>query len=183
MKTKYILHGGYASRVNVENDKFFKEILINTPQKLKVLLVFFSKENDRIPVNRDEDIKMFVKNKDNHDLEFEVAEENRFVVQIKRSDIIYFHGGNTQKLVDALNMFSNLKESFEGKVIAAESAGANALSAFYYSPVTNTPNKGLGIVPVKLSPHFDGTTGGKELEEVASDLESCYLPEFKYKVF
>jgi len=61
MKTKYILHGGMAERINADNDAFFKEILKGTSSNIKVLLTYFAKELDRIPVNKAEDISQFKK--------------------------------------------------------------------------------------------------------------------------
>lgn len=43
MKTKYIISGGYANRVNSDNDMFFREILKDTADTLKVLVILFAK--------------------------------------------------------------------------------------------------------------------------------------------
>jgi len=95
MKTKFSLHGGFASHVNLKNDAFFKEILKDTQDNLKILLVYFAKEVDRIPVNRIEDIAQFEKNKGNKKISFEVADKKSFLKQLKSADIVYLHGGTT----------------------------------------------------------------------------------------
>ena len=42
--TKVILHGGYPSHQNSQNDKFFQEILKGLPEEVNVLFVYFAKE-------------------------------------------------------------------------------------------------------------------------------------------
>lgn len=53
MKTKFILHGGFAKGEKQENDAFFKEILSTAPEEVKILLVYFAKEPNRISKNKD----------------------------------------------------------------------------------------------------------------------------------
>ncbi len=155
MKTKYILHGGMAHHTNLENDAFFQEILKDTPTNPKILLVYFAKELDRIPINKAEDIAQFQKNKGNKHLSFKVAEEQSFPKQVQRSDIVYLHGGATLKLLETLKKFPNLKELFQGKTIAGESAGAYALSLYCYSQSANGVIQGLGIIPIKIICHYE----------------------------
>lgn len=53
--TKFVLHGGMAHVPDSRNDLFFQEILKDTPENLKILLVVFSKEPDKVFKNVDED--------------------------------------------------------------------------------------------------------------------------------
>ncbi len=183
MKTKYILHGGLAHIPNEMNDLFFKEILKDTPENLNILLVLFSKENERVLSNSQEDVDQFNRNKGGKNINFEVARVEDFVKQSKKSDILYFHGGSTPMMIGGLSKINNLSKCLEGKIIGAESAGMNALSAYCYSFLLQKVIKGLGILSLKAIPHFDGVKGIKEMEKIAPELEKLYLPEFKYKVF
>lgn len=180
--TKYILHGGEAAIINTENDKFYQEILKTAPEKAKILLVYFAKEADRIPKNKAEDIDSFTRNNIGKDLSFEVAEEEKFIEQIKNSDIIFIHGGSTIKLMNSLKNFTDLNSLFTGKIVAGESAGANALSFCCYSPSADAVVEGLGIIPVKTIPHYK--PGDEEkFKGIRPEIASLFLPEFKYKVF
>lgn len=181
MTTKFILHGGFAGHVNEQNDSFFREILKDTPDKLKVLLVYFAKEIDRVPVSEKEDIVQFERNKENKDIFFQVADEKSFAEQVKSADIIYFHGGNTLKLLETLKKFPGLKELLAGKVVAGESAGAYVLSSVFYSKTENGLYQGLGFVPVKIICHYIGENEDKLADN--QELETLLLSDYQYKVF
>ncbi|MDO8496086.1 MAG: Type 1 glutamine amidotransferase-like domain-containing protein [bacterium] len=182
MQTKFILHGGFTPGQKQENDNFFKEILRSAPEKVKVLLVYFAKEIDRIPTNKDEDIEQFNKNKGQKNLLFEVANEESFLKQVYWADIVYLHGGTSLKLLDTLKQFQNLKQLFEGKIIAGDSAGANILSAVFYSMVADDVFKGFGLIPIKIICHYSEKYKDK-LGKDTSSLETLFLPEYHYKTF
>jgi peptidase E len=183
MTTKFVLHGGFDTEKSVqENDLFFLEILKNTNNNLKILLVYFAKDIDSFPKIIDRNIIQFTKNKGNKFLFFQIAEENLFLDQITQSDIIYFNGGRSKKILEILKKFPDLKLVFKGKVIAGDSAGANILSKYFYSPSSDNVFEGLGILPIKLIPHYREDYKGK-LDSVGEDLELLLLPEYKFKVF
>lgn len=183
MKTKYILHGGDAQIINKENDPFYAEILKDTPDKLKILLVYFANDAERNEERKMGNVEQFNRVKGNKNIEYEIAKEDVFLDQIKKSNIVYIRGGSTPVLMKALSLFGDLKEAFEGKVVSGESAGMNSLVKYCYSKSGGGVTKGLGIINIKTISHFDGVRGIKELEKVAPDLESCYLPNFRYKVY
>ena len=181
MATKFIIHGGFAGHINDQNDSFFKEMLKDTPDNPKVLLVYFAKELDRIPVNKEEDFVQFERNKRNKNISFQVADEKFFVEQIKVADVIYLHGGNTLKLLETLKKFPHLKELFTGKIIAGESAGAHALSSLFYSKNAGGVLQGLGFVPVQIICHYIGENVEKLPKN--SKLETLLLADYQYRVF
>lgn len=185
MGTKYILHGGYAGHINRDNDLFFKEILKDAPEHSNILLVLFAKEKDKIEANKNEDIAQFIRNGESKQLSFDVADEINFIEQIKKADVIYLHGGKTSKLINVLKKFPTLKDLFKGKIVAGESAGAYALSAFAYSIVENTILEGLGCVTVKTLCHYSPQQEDKlhELDKLPAHLETLLLADYKYKVF
>ncbi|MEK7179844.1 MAG: Type 1 glutamine amidotransferase-like domain-containing protein [Patescibacteria group bacterium] len=181
MATKFILHGGFANHINTYNDSFFKEILKDTQNNPKVLLVYFAKELDRIVVNKKEDVGQFERNKENKNISFEVADEKSFVEQVKTADIVYLHGGNTLKLLETLKKFENLEKLFEGKIVAGESAGAYVLSSFFYSKKVGGIFQGFGFVPIKTICHYTG----EDLEKFPdnSKLETLLLQDYQYQIF
>ncbi len=180
--TKYILHGGFAGHVNEQNDKYFKEVLKTTSRKVNILLVYFAKELDRIPKNKAEDVYQFERNRGRKRVKFEVAEENTFLEQVNCADVVHFHGGDTLKLLSTLLKFPNLKEMFEGKIIAGESAGAYVLSTYFYSKTSGGVFQGTGLVPVKTICHYEGVNKEK-LDGVGEGLELLLLADYEYKVF
>ncbi|OGZ01858.1 MAG: hypothetical protein A3A43_03345 [Candidatus Liptonbacteria bacterium RIFCSPLOWO2_01_FULL_56_20] len=181
MKTKFILHGGFTTGEKQENNPFFQEILSSAPSETKVLLVYFAKEPDRIAKNREEDIEQFNRDKGDKILSFEVATEDLFPEQVKKADVIYLHGGHSGKLLDALKKFPNLGQLFGGKIIAGDSAGANVLTAAFYSQKIGV-SEGFGLVPIKIISHYREENKDK-LNEVRPELDTLFLPEYHFKVF
>ena len=182
MKTKYILSGGYAGRPNEENDKFFQEILNIDKTKLNILLVYFAKPLSEYKRMIKEDEYQFTKNKNGKELCFEIADEEKFEKQAKEADIIYLHGGQTLKLFETLKSYANLKELFDGKIIAGESAGAYVLSKYFYSKSEGGVFQGLGYVPAKTICHYIGKNSEK-LNKCGEKLNLLLLPDYKYKVY
>jgi peptidase E len=183
MKTKFILHGGFTKGKTEENNGgFYTEILKDAPEKAKILLVCFAKDDERIPIATERVKTEFNKSKWQKEITFEVASEQSFVEQIKSADVIYFHGGTTLKLLEALKKFQSLKDLLSGKIIAGESAGANVFGEFFYSPSADKVDKGLGLLPLKIIPHYSENYKGK-LDSVGAELELLSLPEYEYKIF
>lgn len=183
MKTKYVLHGGNAQIINAVNDPFYAEILKNTSDRLKILLVYFANDPERNEERKKGNIQQFNRVKGDKKLEFEIADEGIFLDQIKNADVIYIRGGSTPVLIEVLEKYSNLERAFEGKIISGESAGMNSLVKYAFSKSGGGITEGLGIINVKTISHFDGVKGIKEMEMIASNLEKVYLPNFEYKVF
>lgn len=182
MKTKYILHGGNAQHVNAENDKFFAEILKDTKNRVQILLVELGHRDESTNLHFQTDKSQFMRVGENKELLFELATPINFIEQIKKSDIIYFGGGTTIRLMDKLKKYKNLDSLLSGKIVAGESTGANSLSAYCYSKSGGGVIQCLGIVPVKTIPHYEE---GMEshFKDIYPEIESLFLPEYKFKVF
>lgn len=183
MKTKFILHGGFTpGNQQEDNSSFYKEILKDAPEKARVLIVPFAKDHERISATTSRVIGEFNSNKDKKELDFEVANEESFLEQIKSADVIYFQGGTTLKLLEVLKKFPEMKDLLTGKTVAGESAGANVFGEFFFSPSANGAFEGLGILPIKIIPHYKKEYEGK-LNTAGLDLEEILLPEYTYKIF
>ncbi len=182
MKTKFILHGGFAGRTNSENNLFFKEILKNTPEQVNILLVLFAKRQIKYEQAFSENTLQFERNGENKEFNFEIATVDNFLEQIKKTDIIYFHGGQPLKLLEALKKYPTLFESLKGKIVAGESAGASVLSACFYSKTEDGIFEGLGFVSVKTICHYVGENK-ERLDKCPKELETLLLKECQFRVF
>lgn len=183
MKTKFILHGGFTKgKTDEDNSKFYAEILKDAPEKAKVLLVCFAKDDDRIPDATTRVMAELNKNKWQKEIIFEIANKESLLEKIKLFDVIYFHGGRTLKLLETLKGFPDFRNSFDGKIVAGESAGANVWGRYFYSPNADSIGEGLGYLPIKIIPHYIEQYEGK-LDGVGKDLAELDLPEYEYKVF
>lgn len=178
MKTKYVLHGGFTPGVKSVSDSFFSEVLKDTPKKLIILIVYFATDNgDKyFP----EDQEQFQKNGTDKKLTFKKASMDNFKRETEQADIIYLHGGNSLKMLEAMKDFPDLKDLLKGKIVAADSAGANILSVNYYSK-RNGVCDGFGILPIKFIPHFEEENKGK-LDHVNPNLETICLREYEHKL-
>lgn len=180
--TKFILHGGKAQKPDERNDSFFKEILKDTPNNISILLVHFAGEPEKIEINKERDISQFNRVKENKNITYKFATENDFLSQISSSDIIYFGGGTTVRLLSVLSKFPDLKNAIEGKIVAGESAGANIWAAYCFSKSGGGIIKCLGILPIKTFPHYTGEDLN-ELENIRPDLKTLPLNEYEYVIF
>lgn len=185
MLTKFILHGGFASGNTDENNQaFYREILNDVSGRANILLVTFAKDDDnnRIAKTIRKVTEEFENVRGSRDIQVMVATKDDFIGQIEKSDIIYFTGGVSSRLLEILNTYPSLKSVLEGKIVAGESAGANVWCEYFYSPSTDKVSKGLGIIPIGLIPHYKKEYENK-LNEVAPDLVKVGLPEYEFKIF
>lgn len=182
MKTKFILHGGFTPKKEEEdNEDFYKEILRDTPEKVRILIVPFAKDIERIATSTKKVMAEFDKNKQQQKLDFEIANEKSFTKQLKLADVVYFQGGVTLKLLGILKKFHDLSTLLDGKIIAGESAGANVFGKFFFSPSANNTFEGLGIIPIKIVPHYSEKY--KDVfKNIEPNLENLFLKEYEYKV-
>ena len=182
MKTKLILHGGFKpGQTEEDNSKFYNEILKDAPEGAKVLLVCFAKDTERVAIATTKVMVEFNRNKWQKEIAFDIASEESFAEQVKSADVIYLHGGRTLKLLDTLKRFPNLRELFDRKIIAGESAGANVLGKFCYSPRADEVIECLGILPIKIIPHYSEEFRNK-LDGVGQELETLFLSEYQFKI-
>ncbi|HEY4514705.1 MAG TPA: Type 1 glutamine amidotransferase-like domain-containing protein [Candidatus Paceibacterota bacterium] len=182
MKTKYVLCGGWQRAKGYEGLRpFYEEILKDTTDKVRVLLVLFASDDNRIDDEFVRTKNLFEMCKGDKELEYVVADKETFREQVKSSDIVYLSGGKTLRLMEALGEYSDYPAMFDGKTVAGESAGANVLGGYYYSTKTSVVGQGLGLVPYKIIPHYVSLFAGK-LDDVGPDLEELDLPEYQYKV-
>jgi len=85
---------------------------------------------------------------------FEMASKDAFVEQARSADVIYFHGGSTDLLMEAMKAYPGIKAEFEGKIIVGASAGANYLSSYGFSPSIDKARKGGGFVDAAVVVHY-----------------------------
>ena len=180
--TKFVLYGGFnPESTDFEAPDFVKEIMKDTSESARVLIVLFAKEPDRIPIAAERITKSFETNKWQQNIVVEVADRENFIEQIRNADVVYFAGGNSAKLLEALKQYESLEETLQGKTVAGESAGANVLCKFFYSPRSDTITEGLGIIPIKIIPHFKKEYSEK-LAGVGEGMETLMLEELQFHV-
>jgi peptidase E len=165
--TKYILHGGNTGETNPSNDGFFAEITKDVPEGGNILLTYFARNEedwDRLFI---QDEQRCNENAGGKTLTYTLAKKETFIEQLTRADAVYFRGGETEMLLDALRQYPNVIELLKNKTVAGSSAGAYALSTYYYSNSADAVSEGLGIIPIKVTCHFT------EESNALTALETC----------
>lgn len=180
---KFILHGGFSfGKTDEDNGAFYSEILKDVLDGVKILQVMFAKDDDRIASAIVKINKEFENVKGTKAISITVATKEDFINQIKDSDVIYFHGGVSLKLLEALKQYPELESALKGKIVAGESAGANVWCKYFYSRKSDRVSEGLGFLPIKLIPHYQEEFAHK-MDNIDSTLEEVHLPEYQHKVF
>lgn len=182
MKTKFVLYGGFNKEKGFIPDEFFLEILKDTQSDVKILLVYFAEREELLQLRIGQSKEQFNKNKGSKNIDIRIASEDTFVEDCIWADVISICGGRTVKLMEVLKKYKNLGQLFSGKVIAGDSAGANALGQLFYSKSSKEIGEGLKILPFKILVHYvDGTPN--PLENIEPELETLLLHEYETKVF
>jgi peptidase E len=182
MKTKFILHGGFnPNQVDEDSSYFYSEILKDAPENAKILIVLFAKDDDRIPMSFEKISSEFNNIKWQNNIIIEIADRVNFLKQLVWADVVYFSGGVSLKLRENLKNYPDMKELLKGKIVAGESAGANVLCKYFYSPKAGEVFEGLSILPIKICPHFINDFQEK-LDKFGPELEVLQLREYEFKV-
>jgi hypothetical protein len=182
--TKYILHGGNTGKRNRDNNRFFTEMTSGLNGRVKILLNYFSRDENEAETLAKQDIKRLLKYSKNKNLEFQVAELGKFESQLKWADVMYMRGGITYKLLKKLRKVKNIRLFSKLKVIAGSSAGAYAISKYYFSNNVKVLGRGLGLLEIKCYCHCKSkdTKIIRNLLEHREMLPLILLPDYKMQI-
>ena len=187
--TKFILHGGRTPIENESNRAFFREIAKDVPDGGNILMAYFVYQKDPLPQFEQQKVWLS-SNPEGKKFNFVFAERDKFVDQLKFADAVYFHGGETEKLLEMVKSIPGFEEILEGKTVAGSSAGAQIFSTYFTRSNTGDIQTGLGMLPIKLvchymSPDFNvGDEATRRLEkECPPELELVLLRDTEWRVF
>lgn len=186
--TKYILHGGFERQENELNRSFYRELVIDLPDKATLLLVYFASEYDEHEEAYKEQVKRITEII-NKPINFELATERTFLEQVSRADAVHFRGGHTPKLLSKLQNYPELKSLLtKKKTVSGSSAGAYALAKYGPGHSSKGIREGLGLVPVRVVCHFESPEmppnpeSYAELIKTAPELALVRLRDYEWKV-
>lgn len=188
---KYILVGGHIYKAKDGGKAFCEELvkgIANTP--IKILDCLFARTKDAWEKRFNDDRNFFSKHL--KDFELELALPERFLEQIKKSDIVFFQGGIPHQLIPILNTTADWLKELDGKVLVGSSGGADAMCKYYGVGKTSSIGEGLGILPIKFIPHWksdytpgvaiDWDTLLKNLQSYKEDLDVITLGDGEFTV-
>ncbi len=155
---KLILTGGYISKASDGGAGFCHEIVKNIERPIHILECVFGLSEDFWDSALKKDIDLFHRAAPELDVNFILAKKDFFVKQIEEADVIYFRGGETQKMHDTLFKIQGWQNALNDKIVIGASAGAYILSSFYVHP-SQSPElrNGFGLVKMKIVTHYRST--------------------------
>lgn len=187
--TKFILHGGRTRIDNESNRTFFKEIAKDVPDGGTILMVYFVYEKDPMP-HFEQQKKWILDNSDGKNFNIVFAEQEKFVNQLRESDAVYFHGGDTYKLLEIVNEIPGFEKILEGKTVAGSSAGAYIFCSYFVESDRMEVREGLGTLPIRLVCHYMSPDFNSREESVnvlkqkcPPELEMVLLRDSEWRVF
>lgn len=152
MATTYILAGG-ADSSYPEYMVQLSRVVHSMVARPKILSCGFASDDTRAK-EKFPKYKEAFEQKFGNFAEFVMAEKDAFAEQVKAADVVYFHGGSTNSLVDAMRAYPGIEKEYAGKIIIGSSAGANYLSSCGFSPSINDIGQSGGIVDVAVVVHY-----------------------------
>jgi peptidase E len=183
MKTKYLLHGGQLSLNDERNEAYFQELTQGLRDGDGVLFIGFARlvESERRDVFERDCERIVAQSKAK--VEVVNATHEDFLTQLRVAKAIHITGGMTAELVEDIRNYPEFAELIKGKTVGGSSAGACLLSTYYLTVNAKGVRKGLGLLPIRLKVHADGSEFGdkptalKLLDEYPKDLERLVLDE------
>jgi peptidase E len=183
MKTKFLLHGGQLRFNDERNSGYFQELTKGLKDGDKVLFVGFARlvKNERQQVFEQDSKRIVAQSKAR--VEVVNATHEDFLSQLKEAKAVHITGGMTTELVEDIRNYPEFEELIKGKTIGGSSAGACLLATYYLTVNAKGVRKGLGLLPVLLKVHADGSEYGdmqttlKLLDTCPKDLERIVIDE------
>ncbi|MFA6252659.1 MAG: hypothetical protein WCV69_00095 [Patescibacteria group bacterium] len=157
--TKYIVNSG-GSLNNPQGEKLsIEETLKGLGEKPNVLFCFFAQKRE----DWETDFKVRVVGfeelmPDNVKPHFELAFPEKFVEQINQADAVVIFGGDDHLVQYWLKQF-DIPNIWDGKVVSIRSASSNALAKYFWTCDWRKCMDGLGILAIKLIPHYKSNYG------------------------
>jgi peptidase E len=171
--TKFILHGGGEGQGGAIHDDFFKTIIESLPQTdLKILCIYFAVPDDLVLEKHKVYEDFFAKNNvAQKNIELKIASKENFIEEMQWADILYFRGGETDRLLAQVKKYPNFeKKLLEKKVVAGSSAGVYFLSNYSHSASRDFLYTGLGILPIKVNCHYSPKKDLSRLDDLSGEL-------------
>jgi len=188
--TKFVLVGGYPYKAKDGGKAMCEEAVVGLTEQIKILICLFARKKDEWKKLLKDNSDFFKRNLPNKKLEFTLANEEDFLEQIRKNDLIYFSGGDTVDLVSVLDKIKGWQEKLKNKNIMASSAGTDIFSKYSYDIELFKLTENYGLVPLKTIVHYGSEkytpqigweNAHKKLDEYKEKLPVWALAEGEYK--
>lgn len=186
---KIIVVGGYPHKAKDGGKAFYKSLVADFSEPVKVLMCFFARPKDNWQDAFLQDKNYFATNLPNVKVEIKLATHENFIEELKWCNSIYFRGGDID-LVPLMSEYSDWQNYLDGKIVAGSSMGAYMLSKYYFDISSNTIKNGTGTTNTKVIVHWKSQLpeyvntkweeGLKELTEYKENLPIYKLAEGEF---
>jgi hypothetical protein len=160
--TKYVVNSGGVSNFPEKAKLFFAEICKGLGKSPKLLLCYFAQPREIWEQKFKQDtIDFIMLFPEGVKPIFEMASTDVFEQQCRTTEIIYIKGGDDHLLQYWLKQF-NIPIIWDGKVVATNSAGSDALATHFWTCDWRQVMDGLGVLEIKFIPHFKSEYGNND---------------------
>jgi hypothetical protein len=190
--TKYILIGGYPWKATDGGKAFVEELIKGFDGPVRILECIFARPRQEWAKAYSDDQKSFSTHLPGKQLEFQLADPERFTQQVKWADAIYIRGGSAEiAATEMLKKDGGWMNGLYGKTLAGTSAGADLISKYYYDLDNLKIVEGLGLLPIKVlvhyrsdynAPNIDWDSAYELLKNHGEELPIVTLAEGQYHV-
>lgn len=158
--TKYVLIGGYASKAADGGKAACEEMVKGFQEPIKMLICLFARPAEGWASKFEEDKAFIAGHLPGRAIHFRMASVEDFAQEVAWADVIYLRGGDTPTLMTLLNKDRSWLQHLTGKTVVGTSAGACVVAAYDYDLDHHHFSKNLGLLPIKVIPHFRSDYGG-----------------------
>jgi hypothetical protein len=188
---KYILLGGHIHKAQDGGKAFCEELIKGINNKtVKILDCIFARPKEDWDDKFKEHKEFFSKHI--KDFQIKLALPDKFIEQIRNSDVIFLQGGIPYQFYSTLENNNDWIKEIKNKTLVGTSGGADIISKYYGVGKIMKINEGLGILPIKLIPHWKSDYGKglnidwdkllQELKDHGEELPVYTLAEGEFKV-
>ena len=159
--TQYFLNSGGIKNSPDKGEKFLNDLVEGLGKNPKILYCLFARPREDWEKKYQENIDL---NKDllrDIEPEYKLATPTEFSEQVKWCDILYISGGDDILLLYYLRPHV-LSQPWKGKRVAGSSAGSDVLTRHFWTGDWRRCMDGLGILPIKIIPHYDSDYGSDD---------------------
>ena len=154
MTTTYLLHGGRVSLQLPSNKAFIHEILTHTPHTPHILRVPFAGHKEHLSLPHTQRKMATHAAGKPFTVSHATPDEQVFLEEIKRADVIYINGGDPKELLPWIVFLAQHLHLLDGKLVVGVSAGANCLATAAYSNTYQQVLPGSGVLPIITICHY-----------------------------
>lgn len=162
-QTRFILVGGYLSHAGDGGASFYRELIAPYGKGVKVLVCAFARDAEAWPSILAHEQNQLEHHTPEMSAQVMLATATNFKNQVESTDVLIFRGGDTDRLLKALEGDGDWHRDLGQKTLAGSSAGAYVLASKYVK-LGRTPEvrNGLGLVDVLAVAHYRSGTFPQE---------------------